>query len=190
MRQLIELPGQKLIDVPDVVQQDNYTCWCCSCLGVGRLWGVGPRDVDGWKRLLGTTRKDPGRPAKVYDAFKKFDCQVAMGEGMTIDDLKDFFYKGWPVITPIQEYMSGKEKARGTFGHCVTVIGVGLGMVFIQDPSEDNVVRPQKNDSDNAPGRAMIEEKKWNDVWHDREYKHCGIAIGPPPTRRTFGDRS
>jgi hypothetical protein len=189
---LIPIPGEQLIDVPDIVQRNNWYCWCCSCCSVGRYWGVGPRDCDGWCKLLGATKKNPGEPQWVYDAFKKLGCQVAMGEGMTIETLLDLYRKGWPTICPIQEYMEGESsiKNKADYGHCVTVIGVGMGMVFVQDPSEDNVVRPDYNDSDNAPGRAMITQEKWNDVWWDREWKKCGISIGPPPSRRTFQDLS
>jgi hypothetical protein len=103
---------------------------------------------------------------------------------MTLADLTNYWKRGMPVIVMVQEYGSRREgKAKFAYGHYLAVIGRDKGYVYVQDPSEDNIVRGEG--SDNAMGRAMIRDGHFARIWHDRDadgrrYHHFGIAVGPP----------
>lgn len=169
-----------LIEIPDIRQNDNYSCGACATMSVAKYYGVGPATIDEFKKLLGTNVKKSTDPLKIIEVLEGFGLQVTALEDMTIEDLCYFHKLGVPVICPIQEYGIPSKEASYLYGHYVVSIGVGFGYVFVQDPSIDNVLSGQG--SDNADGRMMIRCDKFCDVWHDEDlyekvYKNYGIAV-------------
>lgn len=83
-----------------------------------------------------------------------------------------------------KEQRKGEEAAAFPYGHYVVFVGgPALGLVFVQDPSLENVL--QDEDADNAGGLMPIPVLRWLKVWHDRDLKgdqfvRYGIAVGPP----------
>lgn len=173
-----------LIDVPDIVQQDNWSCGAAASMAVGLHFEMGPKTLPEWKKALGTTETESTRPQAIIDFFKSLGAEVEPKKHMTLRDLSEYWKRGMPVICMVQEYGHRREgKAKFAYGHYLVVIGRDHGFVFVQDPSEDNVTHG--NDSANAPGRAMIREADFMRIWHDRDadgrrYINFGIAIGAP----------
>ena len=172
-----------LIELPDVRQNDNYSCGAAVTMSVGKYYGVGPNTLKEWKDLLGTSRAKSTPPDAIIEVLTKLGCQVVAKQDMTEEDLCYYHKLRIPVITPIQEWGDPRVKAASTYGHWVAVVGVGLGYVFVQDPSIDNVMDGEGGD--NAEGRMMIHCKRWDEVWHDEgvgnePYVHYGIAVSGP----------
>jgi len=173
----------KLIDVPDIRQHDHYSCGACAAMCVGQFYGVGPKKLEQWKKDLGTTLEQSTRPDAIAEYLKGLGLQVETKQGMDVGDLQEYTAQGWPVITPVQDWGNRRQKgADFAYGHYLTVIGTGGKMVFCQDSSEDNVAGDEG--SIGAPGRVMIEERKFDKEWHDKDikgkkYDHFGIAVGP-----------
>lgn len=178
---------QGLIEVPDIRQHDHYSCGAAAAMCVGKYWGVGPNSIGEWKEKLGTDVEQSTNPEAIAHYLETLDLQVETYYNLSLADLKEYWNKGWPVITPVQDY--GPEvpgKAEFSYGHYLTVIGVSLGYVFCQDSSADNVLKGEGSDA--APGKVMIEEQDFLDLWHDRdihgdEYIRFGIAVGPRLTQ-------
>lgn len=188
--------ANRLIDLPDVRQLNKWSCGAASSMAIGRYFGVGPSTIGEWMKELGTTVEHSTHPFAIRDYFLSLGCQVEARDGMTIDDLADYTHRGMPVIVCLQDY--GPEvpkKAEFDYGHYLSVIGVGMGLVFAQDSAEENaahvpggdVPKSEADDEGNiaAPGRVMIEQGKFLDTWHDKDvagnpFIRYGIAIGPP----------
>jgi predicted double-glycine peptidase len=184
----------ELLDVPDVRQHDNYSCGAAAAMSVGRFFGVGPDTLEEWKQALGTNEKTSTLPSAIVDYLRNLGLDVEPRQLMTVADLRQCWREGAPVICPIQEYGVPSKQASFDYGHYVTVIGIALGQVFVQDPLIDNVLgRPggsvgtaeNKTDdqgADQTPGRMMIAVPEWRKVWHDkdargRRYIRYGIVV-------------
>jgi uncharacterized protein (TIGR02996 family) len=170
-----------VLDFPDCVQPNNFWCWPCCAFAAGQWWDVGPKELNEWAKVLNTSKKYSTDPEAVAAYFSdELHCEVQYRQYMSIDDLRKFAEKQWPVLLAVTEYMSGSGvKANEDYGHCLTSLFVGDRWLLCQDPSQDNVARPKKNDSINAPGRVVITEKNFLENWKDRDYFRTGIAIGP-----------
>ena len=153
----IEQPAA-LIELPDIRQLDHYSCGAAAAMAVGQYFGVGPATLEEWKDSLGTNLAQSTKPSAIVEYLAKLGLAVESREKMAIDDLREATARGCPVITPIQEY--GDEQGTYDYGHYVTVIGVALGYVFVQDSSADNALEADPSTpgiplggSDMGPGR-------------------------------------
>lgn len=160
-------PGE-LLDVPDFRQNGAYDCGAAATHSVCAYFGVGPETEEEFIAELGTTPADGTRPGNILALLTRYGLAVTAGQSMDLDDLAAFHDDGRPVICPIQAYGTAEEEAQEESGHYVVVIGRGMGMVFIQDPSA---------------GRQMVPEDEFLQNWHDRdadanEYNQYGIAVG------------
>lgn len=175
--------GEGLIEVPDIRQHDHYSCGAAAAMAVGKYFGVGPDSIEEWKKALGTDIQGSTSPTAIETYLRSIGLEVDCAFNMSLKDLHDARSDGRPVITPVQDY--GPEvpgKAKFEYGHYLTVIGVAMGYVFCQDSSADNVLKGEGSDA--APGRVMIREQDFLDLWHDRdikgnEYIRFGIVVGP-----------
>ncbi len=176
-----------LIEVPDVPQDTDHTCWPAACMSVGLYHGVGPKTLEEWVKALGTTEEYSTDFQKVADYFESLGCEVEENVGMDLEDLEEYWRKNWPVLCAVQEYGAAPPKAKFQYGHCLCYIGgPKYGFVFAQDPSESNI--KQGEDSNDAPGLVMIEEEDFLRQWWDRDrngrrYSRFGIAVGPPKSK-------
>jgi len=181
--QFSEEEPTEILKLPAVRQPNTFSCGASAAFSVGSYFHVGPPEVSQWEKALGTSKKastDPGRIAKYLG---ELGLEVSIRGCMSLDDLREVIASGRPVICPIKEYsVPGKETSE-KYGHFVTVVGLGMGMVFVNDPSIGNILAGE--DADQVPGLMPISEAKWMEVWHDnivgKEYDHFGIIVGPPP---------
>lgn len=177
----LQTPGN-LLEVPDIRQPDHFSCGACASMCVGKYFGVGPDNLDDWKKALGTDVQQSTKPMAIVEFLSSLGLVVTAAHNMTLDDLRRFWKAGQPVICPVQDYGPFlPDRAQFDYGHYLTVIGTALGYVFAQDSSQDNVTVGSGTDS--APGRILIEEETWLENWHDRdidgnEYVCFGIAVG------------
>ncbi len=181
-----------LIEVPDVPQDTDHTCWPAACMSVGLYHGVGPKTLEEWVKALGTTEEYSTDFQKVADYFESLGCEVEENVGMDLEDLEEYWSKNWPVLLAVSEYGPAPPKAKFQYGHCLVYLGgPKYGYVFAQDPSESNI--NQGEDSNDAPGRVMIEEEDFLRQWWDRDrngrrYSRFGIAVGPPKSGQSGGE--
>jgi hypothetical protein len=171
----------ELLDLPDIRQPDNYSCGACCAMSCGQYRGVGPDTIAEWKQLCKTSVQYSTEPADICRVLRDLGLDIAEKHGMAIDDLCQCWCDGNPVICCIQEYGTPSKRASFAYGHYVAVIGVDLGLVFVQDPSIDNVMQGQG--ADMVEGIMPILCEKWMEVWHDKdaqgkEYKQYGIIVG------------
>lgn len=183
-----EMMPKSLIEVNDIRQEDTYSCGAICAFTVGSYFGVGPKTKEEWIKALHTNVEDSTRPTAIADFLSSLGLEAIEQHGMSIANLKECWMEGNPVIVPLQEYGIPSKMASFSYGHFVVVIGCDLGYVFVQDPSIDNVLEGE--DSDAAPGRMMISEKDWMNIWWDKDadgnqYNRYGIIVGPGRTNLT-----
>lgn len=164
---------QALLEIPDVRQAGDFDCGAAATQSVALYFGVDEgRQESDYVRELGTTEGDGTEPEAIIDWLNDHGLVTTSGQGMSLDDLKRFYAEGKPVIVPLQMYGDtpeyDQEEAANETGHYVIVQGLGLGLVFFQDP---------------IGGRQMMAEADFDARWHDREKEgviddHFGIAVG------------
>ena len=174
----------KILEVPDVRQRDHYSCGAAASMVVGRYLGVGPETLPQWKEALGTDVEQSTHPQAIVGYFQSLGCTVIAQQELGLGELRSYIEAGMPVIVPVQDYGPWvPPEARFDYGHYLVVIGVGMGYVFCQDSSEDNVIAD--SGSVQKPGRVMIDAEDFLRLWHDKdvygnEFIRYGIAVGPP----------
>src|SRR6516225_2341273 len=97
-------PPFRLIEVPDVRQRDHFSCGAASANSVGLHFGVGPKTLEAWKKLLGTDVEESTHPQAIVKAFADLGLSVSARSGMTVEDLARLTSRGAPVICPVQDY--------------------------------------------------------------------------------------
>lgn len=169
----------KLVEIPDVRQENDYSCGACDSMACANYFGVGSKDQKQWMEDLGTSEEASTDPLAIVTKLEELGLSVSLKENMTLDDLRAAWCEGKPVIVMVREYDSPGEKVKDKrgYGHFLTVLGLDFGFVFVQDSSADNVLSGE--DSAEAPGRNMIREQDFLDRWHDRQYVRLGIVVGP-----------
>ena len=147
-----DLP-KDLIALPDIVQPNDFACGACVTFSVASHFAVGPKSLKAWVKELGTTPEESTDPQAIAEALEKYGCQVEMKERMTLNDLTNYWKRGWPVIVLISEYMNDRnKKAKVNYGHYVAVLGFDHGFVYVQDPSMGNLLEPnEKHNIDGLP---------------------------------------
>lgn len=181
----------QLLEVPDVPQTDSYSCGAAACMCVGGFFGVGPKSLAEWKELLGTDPEQGTPPEAIVRVLRELGLIVETRSGMSLQDLKSAWRRGAPVICPIQDYSPDAGPRDYDDGHYVTVLGADLGYVFVQDSMAD--VELQDSNTVAAPGRVMIREQRFLEVWHDQgsqgtRYERYGIVVAPPLSALVFDD--
>ncbi len=183
---------RSFIELPDVRQDTNYTCGSSEAFAICQWYGVGPKTLKEMTRVLGTTKQKSTDPMTIVGYLSRLGLDAVPRHGMSVDDLREAWTKGQPVLCCVQEYggVSTSEK----YGHYLTVVGVDHGYVFVSDPSADNALEKDPattelplGGSQAAPGRSMIREDRWMKMWHDQgadgnEYVRFGIVVGPGRT--------
>jgi hypothetical protein len=178
----IETARVPLVSVPDVPQHDHYSCGAAASMAVGSSFGVGPKNLPGWKRLLGTSERESTHWQAIVEAMRRLGLYVEARDGLTLADLAGYQAKRMPVIVPLQDY--GPEvppKAAWNYGHYVTVLGLVDDFVAIQDSSADNVLRGSGSIA--APGKVLVRDADFLRAWHDKtvdgvKLDRFGIAVG------------
>jgi HK97 family phage portal protein len=176
--------SDQVLELPDIRQQDTYSCGAAAAMAVGQFFGVGPATLEEWKTALNTTEANSTRPMEIVRVMTELGLAVTVSHDLTIDDLYRFWQQGKPTICCIQEYGVPSKQASFAYGHYVTVVAVWPGYLLVHDSSIDNVLEGQ--DADQAPGLMPIAYAKWLSIWHDqdadgKQYVRFGIAVGLRP---------
>jgi predicted double-glycine peptidase len=163
LKVLLDPEQPRLLDLPDVRQQKDWSCGAACLRACALYFGVGPKSEAEFRALLGTD-SDGTQPEDLERAAVGLGLEVAAGE-MSLDDLRRYTDQGWPVICPVQQKGHGAGDSQG---HYVCVVGVSDFSVFVQDPVD---------------GRKRVGNALWARRWHDRaadgvEYRNWGIALG------------
>lgn len=195
-----ENESKQLLQVPDIRQPDDYSCGACCAMSVGKYWGVGPDKLEEWKKALGTNRRTSTHPYAIRNYLESLGLQVEAKDKMSLEDLHSYWDQSIPVIIPLREYGNPMEEekhpdakskygppAEFDYGHFCTVVGIGMGQVFVSDPSIDNILEGEHADA--AKGKMMIPILKFLEVWwdHDKDgnkFERYGIAVGPPKGKK------
>lgn len=161
--------GAKLLEVPDVRQQEGYDCGAAALAAVLQYWELDATPA-GLAAELGTTPAGGTTPAAIAAALASRGLVSTVGTGLEVPDLARFFAADQPVLCPIQ----ADQKGGPTSGHWVTVVGTGLGQVFALDP---------------IAGLRLWSEEDWLERWHDSDaagtsWERLGIAVGREPMSR------
>ncbi len=175
----------QILDLPDIRQEDHFSCGAAAAMAVGRYFGVGPATLPEWKKALGTDVEESTRPGAIVRYLRSLGLSVRVRHHMTIADLAQAVAEGSPVICPVQDY--GRElpkEADFDYGHYLAVCGIIPDQyVAVQDSSEDNVTRGSGTIA--APGKVLIHQADWLRDWHDQDidgvkYVRYGIVVGKP----------
>jgi hypothetical protein len=159
----------------------NSNCGAACAMVCGKHFGVGPDDLEAWKKELGTTEENSTHPHAIATYLTKLGLRVETKSHATISQMAAAIKQGAPVITVVQDYGNVLSPKANYSGHYLTVIGI-VGdrprrYIICQDSSGENADHvpggdvPSKdanNTSDIAElGKIMVAEEKWNSVWHD-----------------------
>ena len=152
-------PADRLIDLPDIRQSQQWDCGAAAVLSVCQYFEVGVKTLSEAVTALGTTPQTGTTPSAILGYLSRSGLMTTAGSGLESADLATFFAAGQPVLCPVKTPQGG---------HWVAVIGTGLGYVFVQDP---------------AMGRRMIPDAEWLEMWQDKDtagnvYTAYGIAVG------------
>jgi HK97 family phage portal protein len=164
-------PGADILALPDYRQELDYDCGPAVVHSVCEFWGVGPAEHSAYLEALGTTPEAGTTVPAVIEFLVRQGLSVVAGGGLGVEDLKAHFLAGRPVICPVQMYGTPQQQAAARSGHYVAVIGVGLGLVIVQDPSA---------------GRRLLTVDDWLNIWFDQDldgstYTAFGIAVSADP---------
>ena len=103
--QLIEgRESPDMIPLHEAPQPDDYSCWDVLAKAIGKLRGVGPQTLQEWKELLGSNRAHATFPDMFAEVMASLGLEVTAKEGMTVEELRDEWQNGYPVVCPVQEY--------------------------------------------------------------------------------------
>jgi hypothetical protein len=181
---ILEKLSGVVVQVPDIRQQDNYSCIPAAGMTVAKKFGLGPDTLDEWKKALGTTEARSTSPQRLAEYLAEIGLDIEVREQMTLDMLQVETEAGNAIIVLCRDYMARMPKAAVVeYGHALVVIGISPEFVFAQDPSEDNVTEGSETIA--APGKIIIDraqfEKNWWDVDADKnKYTRWGITVRGP----------
>ncbi len=163
--------AKSVVGLPDVRQNENFSCGAASLRAVSKFHGVGPESEKDFIALLGTNAKDGTSFARLVEVGKSLSLQVEQfhddTEGKQLDS---WLGKGWPVICAVQRGGTPESQAANQEGHYVVAIDSDADTVSFQDPVD---------------GRHKEARASFLARWHDQdadgtEYVCSGLAFGPP----------
>jgi predicted double-glycine peptidase len=173
--------GAIKVPVPGVEQPDPYSCGAAAVMSVCSFFGVGPKDIETFKKKLHTTEQEGTPYRKIIAYSRKLGLHVEWKAGMTLDELDEHLKRGRPVICSIQAYADPpvdpaeyEKPDHNSDGHDVVAIGFDANNYYFMDPSLSD-------------RRGCLSRCAFDKRWHDNEgtekkpkvIRHLGIAIWP-----------
>jgi ABC-type bacteriocin/lantibiotic exporter with double-glycine peptidase domain len=147
-----------VIDLPTGRQTFDFDCGAKALQLVMAYYGVDVREDE----LLGELQCDQdGTPlGNMIHVAEKYGFQVAAGNGVSLDTVKQYLDAKHPVIVVVQawaeRYMALEDwKADYDDGHYVIVIGYSNGIIIFQDPTSFR--------------RTWMTEEEFLVRWHDMD---------------------
>jgi ABC-type bacteriocin/lantibiotic exporter with double-glycine peptidase domain len=175
--------GAIKVPLRDVQQDDEFSCGAAVTMAVCHYYGVGPRDLAGFKKLVRTTT-DGTYYGSIRDAAEKLGLAAKVRTDMTPDNLIDYLKDGIPVICSIQAWgEKGADYSRNDNGHYVVAIGYDDQRFYFMDPSAN------WEEARADPRYAYLTRAELEKRWHEQEskwefYKGLGIIIHPKAAPR------
>ena len=179
--------GAVKVDLPGVQQRDDYSCGAAALMAVCSYFGVGPDDLEEYKKKLGTNEENGTNVYEILKMARGLGLQADIHHGMTLDELRRYLDEGSPVIVSIQAYGDPATYYRDDNGHYVVAIGYDESNFYFEDPV--------------LPGRrGFLPIQEFDRRWHDDEgtaekpdvHAHLGVVVRrkagesakPPPARK------
>ena len=112
------------VNLPDVVQPDDFSCGAAVTQSVANYYGVGPTKIAEYKKILNTSKANSTSPLAITGYLETLGLGVKARSYMTIAELDQHTQQGHPVIVCIKDYMNQGAHGKEGYGHYMTVIGV------------------------------------------------------------------
>src|SRR5262245_47551647 len=150
----------KLLPLPDVRQQTNYTCGAAALKAVLAYYGKNHLNEMALSRQLRTTPKDGTDPADIRRVAQKYGVEAQIKTGLSLRDLERSYRSGRPVIVAYQAWPEHPKqvdyKNDWVDGHYSVVIGLDEKNVYLEDPSLRGA-------------RGSIARSAFLERWHDTD---------------------
>jgi sialate O-acetylesterase len=179
--------GAIKVDLPGVQQRDDYSCGAAALMAVCSHFGVGPDDLDEYKKKLGTNEENGTNVYEILKMARELGLEADIRHGMTLDELRKQLDAGSPVMVSIQAYGDPTTYYRDDNGHYVVAVGYDEAYFYFEDPVLSG-------------RRGFLPVKEFDRRWHDDEgtaekpdvHAHLGVVIRrkpgapakPPPARK------
>jgi predicted double-glycine peptidase len=178
----------KLLNVPNVVQPNNYTSGPTSLQAVLAYYGNNV-NLEQLINITNTTLENGTIPDNIVQATRQNGLNAQVQQNMTLQDLQQNINNGTPVIIYCQAWKSNKTNLNENWandtmnGHYMVVIGIDNQNVYFEDPAI-------------LGSKGYITDQEFIDRWHDQytdpntgeniTNNHLGIIItgepvNPPP---------
>ena len=153
-----------LLEYPDVLQNNSYTCGAWAGLTVLYYYGI--REYA--DTLAGQMNTKPETGTEMEDialVLNKYGLKTEMRQ-MTISEIKDYINNKIPVVVLLQaynpsgKYAASRSKASLEWGHYVIIIGYGEGNIVFEDPD--------------ALGKMYLSENQFKIRWKGIDEYHEG----------------
>lgn len=157
-----------ILDFPNFVQPNDYTCGVAGVLSVLRYYGKEDIKEDTLERLLKTTKKEWTETKNIIQFLKKEKFTLDARQ-MSIKDLETYLNKWIPVIVSLQARSSKIVDYKKTWDqwHNVTIIGYNAAYIFFVDPVTQYT--------------CYLPKKEFETRRHEKEgrtiYTNFGIAV-------------
>jgi ABC-type bacteriocin/lantibiotic exporter with double-glycine peptidase domain len=162
-----------LKDFPNIRQTFHYDCGPSVIQMIALYSGIEIEKGDLIKKVDfdHNIEKDGIAPKEIVKAFKEYKIKSELSQYLTIDELKKFINKGYPVVIMLQAY-SQKEnpnyKKDKTDGHYAVCIGYNKENLIFADSSSFNHTYLTNDEF----------MKRWHDVdKFDNKFNNCGIVV-------------
>ncbi len=159
-----------ILEFPNFVQPNPYSCGVASALSILRYYGIEDERERKLEKTLKTTPKNGTHLIHIMKLFTHRGLTIDAGK-MTIADVEKYIDKGIPVLVMIQARSNKKKidyaKTRAE-GHYVVVIGYNKEYLFFDDPVLKSV--------------GYMTKKEFVSRWHDKDnkdevYVNYGVAV-------------
>ena len=80
--------GAVKVDVPGVQQRDDYSCGAAALMAVCSYFGVGPDDLEEYKKKLGTNEENGTNVYHIRNMARGLGLEADIHHGMTLDELR------------------------------------------------------------------------------------------------------
>jgi ABC-type bacteriocin/lantibiotic exporter with double-glycine peptidase domain len=148
--------GAVRVEVPCLVQQQDYTCGATAVLAVSRYFGTGPASEGAVVCDMGFGT-DGSDPAHLVRVLRRYRLHVVERRGMSAREVCAAIDRGQAVIVMLQAW-GDRTRYRGHWrdGHWVVVIGYDPHGIYIEDPMIESA-------------RGFLSWAAFADRWHDIE---------------------
>ena len=171
-------PGAITIDLPNMVQQKDYSCGASALQAICAYHGVGPGEEWAIVDDLGMDRRIGSHPFQIARTARRYGLSVAEHQPMSDAQLIRYLRRRVPVLIMLQAWGERRDYTDDWIdGHWVVAIGHDRAGVFFEDPSLESA-------RGFIPFAAL--DARWHDVGpHGVHLERYGMAIWKRGARRS-----